>query len=220
MEPALRVEGLRALLRLLVVALVHVPPADQHLAVLGQPDLHAREGRTDRADARVLPPVEVRGSGAFRHAIALVDGEADAEEELQDFARDRRRAAHSDPAPVQPDLVPDLREHQPVEQGPLGPQPERYPLPGLLQSRGLPPGLDRGESDLAPSLVGLLGQRGQDAGAQLLPQPGNAGERVGPDLRRHVEHLQDLGAEVDVRGLVDREVVRRKTLERMREGEI
>ncbi len=81
-----------------VVAVEDVRALDQDLAVLGDPQLDARERPPDRAEAVVLERRDRRGGGGLGHAVALEHGHAAGVEELEDLVGDRcgaaRRLAH------------------------------------------------------------------------------------------------------------------------------
>ena len=102
-----------------VVALEDVRAADEHLAVVGDPDLGARERAPDGAELVVGDGRRRGHRRRLGHAVALEHGRAAGVEELEDLLRDRRRAGRrlleppaEDPAHVHEQLGVGLVEHR------------------------------------------------------------------------------------------------------------
>ena len=118
-EPPLGVDHLRGLLLLVPVALHDVGPLGEDLAVVGDLDLRrpamARPTVPSLTCSRAVDGDHRRG---LREAVALVDRDAGAPEELGDVARQRRAAGDGEvEASAEPRL--DLREHQLVGEAEL-----------------------------------------------------------------------------------------------------
>ena len=153
-QPAVGVERLAGPLRVLVVAAHHQRAADQHLAVVGDPHLHAGERLADRAGA---------GVGRARRAS-------------------RRWTARSSPSP-RTSGTPSARKNSMIS-GSIGAaplvampalvqsDPGEHRLPDLARAaRGRRPATTSGSA---------AAQRR----VQLLPDPRNADQRGRVDLRR------------------------------------
>ena len=94
-EPAVRVEHGGRRLGILVVAAEDRLAADHQLAVVGDPELEARERGADRSEAPARRRVRRRGRRALGEPVALVDPDADCVEELRDLLDERRPARRS-----------------------------------------------------------------------------------------------------------------------------
>ena len=77
---------------ILVVAAEHRVAAELELAVLGDPELEARERRADGAEAPALGRVGRRCGRALTQAVALEDPDSDRVEELRHLLAERRAA--------------------------------------------------------------------------------------------------------------------------------
>ena len=113
------------------VAAQDVRTADQHLAVLGDPDRRPRDRPPDRSDPDRMRQVDARAPGGLGEAVALADGDADTAEEVAE-PRAERSAAADRVRDVAAEQGRDLGVDQPVEKRVLG-----------LQQRGDAPGLQR-----------------------------------------------------------------------------
>ena len=150
-EPAVTADRLRGGGLVVPVAAEHHVAPEQHLAVVGDPDRDPGYGLADRADLEVLRQPHGAGGRGLGQAVALVDRDADAAEEVtqpgaqRGTAEDRGGAAAAERGAQ-------LAVHQPVEQGVLEPQGK----PGTA-----------GVLRLAPCHRGRLGNREDPALALL-----------------------------------------------------
>src|SRR5262249_32221704 len=84
-KPAVVRQYLRGCRRVAVVAGEDRPASDQELAVVGEPELEARQGSPDGPEPVVLRRVRRCGGRALREAVALEDPDAERVEELGDL---------------------------------------------------------------------------------------------------------------------------------------
>ena len=141
-QPAVGVDQLGRRLRLPEVAGGVDRPPDQHLAVAGEADLDPVQGRADGAELQLAGPVAGRGRGR-RSCRRARPPAGRGRRRTRPRPRPGRGSAGGEHAAVQADGVPDLGQHQPLEQGVPGPQPERHRLAagcgGRPRGRSRPP---------------------------------------------------------------------------------
>ena len=181
-------------------------PLEQHLAVVGDPDLQPGQRPADRAEAVA---VDRRHRGRRRglgHAVALEHGHAAGEEELEDLLRDRRGAGRGLPQPAAE------RGAHVLEQRLLGRvevrlQLRRHLLAGRLQRAHLQADLRRRLDLLGVAVRG-------DERVELLEDPRHRREVGRPHLGELGDDLLRVAAEVGERGAH----VERGELDQQREG--
>ena len=168
----------------------HVAATADDLAVVG--DLHLAAGDRLPDVARLVALRRVRHRARrLGHAVDLRERHADRREPLEDRGRDRRRAAGRHPQLVEPDQLANGRERDRVEE-----------RPRVALVLGVDPG-ELGALDLDRQchtvvelalLVGVGGERGVDAGVDLLVHAWHAEQ----ELRSHVAEID--AQIVEVRG--------------------
>src|SRR5207245_5930932 len=113
--PTVAVEDRARRILVLPVALEHVRPMDEDLAVAGDADLDARDGDADRAEAIAVKPVERDRGRALRGAVSLEDVDAEVAPRLAERGVERR-AARDDVAEAATELLVDAREEDPAHE--------------------------------------------------------------------------------------------------------
>ncbi len=113
-------------LRVLPVAVEDVDALALDLAVVGDADGDARQGRPDRADLEVGGQVDSERCGRLGEAVALEDAHAQAAVEVAE-AEAQRRGPGDGVLHAAAQRGADLRQHQPVVQRELQGQPQRHP---------------------------------------------------------------------------------------------
>ena len=183
----------------LVVALEDVRALEQHLAVVGDPDLQAGQRAADRAEAVGVDGRDRRRGRRLRHPVALEHRHAAGEEELEDLLRDRRGARGRLAQPAAE------RGADVLEQLLLG---ARRSAPG---ARPGPPGRRPGAArTFSPTWVARLDLRDVavrgDERVELLEDPRHRRQvgrldlgELGDDLLRVAAEVGERGAEVEAR---------------------
>ena len=178
-HPAVGVEQLGGGRRVLEVALTDVAPLDQDLAVVAEPDRHARQGGAHGADAVPGGPVGGGRPASLGLAVELDDGESDGVEPADEARVDRRRRADQDVGLVQAQALADGGAQRPVEGEVLeaARRRERWtPLFGVH--------LPQAQRDVVVGRHPYREREGADvvldAVAQLLPDSGDGEEDRGP----------------------------------------
>src|SRR6185436_5151098 len=110
-EPALGIDGLRRVLRLVEVALHDVRAAGQDLPVRGDPHLDAVERLAHRARLQVVGAVAGDHRAGLGEAVALEDDQAGGPEELRDLPGQGGAAGDEQPEPPAGARL-DLGEHE------------------------------------------------------------------------------------------------------------
>ena len=103
-QPAVGVDGLGRLLRVVAVALHHQRPAHEQFAVVGDAQLGRRDGLADGADADAVGRVHRGGAGGLGHAPDLAARQPEGEDELEGLGVDGRGAGGRELHPVQSQL--------------------------------------------------------------------------------------------------------------------
>ena len=119
-QPAVVVERLGGLLRLVEVAEEDVAAPADHLAVLGERHLDAGHRRADRARLHLVGRPGHR-AGALGHAVDLRQRHADRPEPGEQLGRDRRGAGDGEVELVEAEHLADAAEGHVVEELPGGP---------------------------------------------------------------------------------------------------
>ena len=194
-QPAVLVDRLGGLLRVVQVALADQTTPAADLAVREDLELHTRQRAADGAGLD-LEPLEGHGPGVLAHPVDLGERDADRAEPGDQLRRDGCGTGHRHLALVQADQGADRAERHVVEE-----------LVGrdLLIGRGAPGHLlsdGRRRRDGLVELLGLLrvgGQRSGDTGVELLPHtrhpeddvrvhlPQEGGEHGGLGAGRHLD---------------------------------
>ena len=172
MEPAVA-DHLGGCLRLPVVALHHVRPAREHFAVVGDPQFHVRDRRSDRPQFRLLHRVDGQRRRGLGQPVAFQHRRADREEKLRHRHHQRRAPRHqeADP-PAEP--TPDRRQHQLVGQPCLQPHRKRRGPSGEKRPRPTQADADRPVEQRAADR-GCARDRLVDPRVQLLVDARHAG---------------------------------------------
>ena len=174
------------------VALHDHRAAQQHLAVLGDLQLHAGRDLADGAELDLARQVRGAAAGALGEAPQLGDRHADRVEELQHRQRGRRRSHIDRLKLVEAEHRSDARQDLLVCLLVLGGQFRRYFLARLLRSDSSGAQVDRPlQRPLALRVLFALDHR-LHAGLQLLPDPGYREEPSRVHLRQVGDHLARL----------------------------
>ena len=188
-EPAVRVDRLGGLLRLVEVALHDVRSARQDLPVRRDAALDAGHDLPHRAE----PPRGRAGEGddraRLREAVALVDLDADRPEELRELFREGRAAGDREPEP-RAERRAHLAVHEPLEDEVLEREREARRLLLRAQLRDLLPDLDRLLEELPLAGRGLR-EVLLHAPVDLLVDAGDRAEEVRVHLGEVVAQLVD-----------------------------
>ena len=123
-QPAVGVERLGRALGIVEVAAEDVAAAAEHLAVVGQAQLHAGDGPPHRARAHP-DRVPRHGPGRLRESVELRQRHARAAEELEDLDRDRGRGRDRDPQVVEAEQLPGRSQRLGVDPLVLGRELDR-----------------------------------------------------------------------------------------------
>ena len=177
-ERAVGVEGLGRLVRVVEVAGEHVAAPAAHLAVVGQDHLDAGERPAHGPDPHRVG-VPGHRAGGLGQAVDLRHGHADGPVPADQVRRDGGGAGHRELDRVEPHQPPHLGERHLVEERPGG-----VVLGGGGAGRAALDDGDGGRHRLVEAGLGLGvgGQRGLDAGVELLPHPGHPEHGLGVDL--------------------------------------
>ena len=153
--------------------------ADEHLAVVGDADGRAGDGTADRADAQGRRGAERRRRRGLGEAVALVDRQADAAEEVAEPGAERG-AAGEGVGHAAAEGRPQPAVDEPVEQRVL--EPQREPGAALVQRLAPADGGAVGAVEQAapPVAVGLLPRGVVD----LLEHAGDRQQEGGREGRR------------------------------------
>jgi hypothetical protein len=188
-QPALVVDRLTSLVRVVAVAARHDAAPDQHLAVFSELDLHARRHRAHRADLDPIGRVAGPVAGGLGHPPQLGQRHADRVEELDHLTR-RGRGADVDRLDlVEPQQRPHLRQHELVGLRVLGAQVVGDGLAGLLELDLAQAHVERPERRPLALLVLLGLDAGLDGRLQLLPDARHGEEPGRPHLGQVGDHL-------------------------------
>src|SRR5207248_834846 len=131
-EPPVAGEYLACRLGILVVAGEDRRRADEHLAVVCEPQLDVRHRQADGAEAEARRPVDRGGRRALRLAPAFDDEDVERVEELADLLRERGAAGDAD-AEAAAELALHLRVHEPVGEPVLEREPAAQALAALAR---------------------------------------------------------------------------------------
>ena len=112
MQPAVLGQRRAALLRLLVIALEHAGRAGQHLAVVGDPHLDAREDAPDGLGIDLAVGLRRAHAGQLGGAVDLLQVDPDRAEEAERVGAERRAAGIDEPGAAQPELIAQRRVDQ------------------------------------------------------------------------------------------------------------
>ena len=172
--------------------------ADQHLAVLGERDLHARSRPADGAELEAAGPVGGDRATGLGHAVDVEDLDAEAGHELRDLQRHRRRRGRRPLHLVEPEQQLEEAEDRLVgllvgllDLGRHGAADLLRLDPGEAGGHGVLDHLDVGG-------VGVGGELGGDAGLDLLPHPRHAEERRRVHLAEGGQQLSRVADDVHV----------------------
>ena len=182
-------------LGLLVVALEDGLRAHLDLAVVGDPDLEARQRLPDRAEAVDVGPVRAAGGRALGEAVALRDADPDRVEELDDLLRERSaaRAGHAEPAA---ERLADLAEDESVGEHDAWREPCGDAAP--LASRRLTSRPIGSAQSMSRRFVPVAAsKRGEHGGVHLLVDAGNARQERRAHLRERLGDAERVGEERD-----------------------
>ena len=191
-EPAVGVLGLRGRLGIAPVLAEDVGPPHQHLAVVGDPDLDARQGAADRPDLLIVERVDGAHPAGLGQSVALQHGNPAGQEEAEDLRRDRGGAADR-LAHLAAEDRPNLGEERLVGLAIGGLKFRRDLLARRLELTHLQAHLHR---SLDLTRLGL----GGDQRVELLEDSRDRGEVGGPRLGQLGDHGLGVAAEVDDRG--------------------
>ena len=125
MEPAVVAKHLAGRGLVLVVAGEHGVAPDQHLAVLRDPQLGARQRLADGAEAKRIAAVSGRARRALGEPVRLEDEHVEHVKELDHLARERRSARDPD-AEARTEPILDLGIDEPVRKAVLNGERPRH----------------------------------------------------------------------------------------------
>ena len=215
-EPAVGVEHLGGLRRIVEVAAEHIAAAAAHLAVGIEAHFDARHGRADRSDADLvrLPRHRTR---CLRQPVDLRQRQAHRAEEAQHLERDRCRARHTDDRLVEADEALDEPQRRLHERELLGQLAGRLRAP-RPQFRHLPADFERAVKLFR--LRRIDRDRGPQARVGLLPHARHGEERLRPHRTEVQHHLSRVRARGDLERRRDPEVVRRHAFRDVRHRQV
>ncbi len=190
MQPAVGRQRLGGRLLVGVVALEDVRAAHEHLAVLGDLHLAARQRPADGAEPVLRDRVERFDGAVLGHAVALQHPDAGGVEELEDLGVDRRGTAQRELHAAAEEIA-DLMQDELVGERVLALEDEPRVAAAILAPGDLATDADRPVEDLRLRAAGLVGLGGRGS-VDLLEDARH---------RRQVRRLDDLHVLDDLLGV-------------------